>query len=229
MKYKEISLNKFLFNFQVLMPNEQIILNFSKELKKLLENTNKDNSEEYQKNEIGKFLNKVFEYDCNVKNKIDLAIYEDNQVRVIFETKSVINKSEFIKENSNNLESKAFYESILYFLRENITSRNNNITFIILATAEIFYIINAKDYLNNFAKNKDIIKAFKNCEENGGTDSSTTKFYEEIKNILPKIENEISYLSVDFKNILNQKYKLGLLYILLSPQVLLKRNTYIDG
>lgn len=115
MKYKEISLNKFLSNFQISMPNEQIILNFSKELKKLLENTNKEDSEEYQKNEIGKFLNEVFEYDCNVKNKIDLAIYEDNQVRVIFETKSVINKSEFVKENSNNLESKAFYESILYF------------------------------------------------------------------------------------------------------------------
>ena len=229
MKYKEISLNKFLSNFQISMPNEQIILNFSKELKKLLENTNKDNSEEYQKNEIGKFLNKVFDYDCNVKNKIDLAIYEDNQVRVIFETKSVINKSEFVKENSNNLESKAFYESILYFLRE-IKTGNNNITFIILATAEVFYIIDSKTYLNNFSKNKDIIKAFKNCEENGGTDSSTTKFYEEVKNILPKIENEIYYLFVDFKNILNNEFdKLGLLYSLLSPQVLLKRNTYIDA
>ena len=229
MNYKEISLNKFLSNFQVSMPNEQIILNFSKELKKLLENTNKDNSEEYQKNEIGKFLNKVFKYDCNVKNKIDLAIYEDNQVRVIFETKSVINKSEFVKENSNNLESKAFYESILYFLRE-IKTGNNNITFIILATAEVFYIIDSKTYLNNFSKNKDIIKAFKNCEENGGTDSSTTKFYEEIKNILPKIENEIYYLCVDFKNILNNEFdKLGFLYILLSPQVLLKRTSYIDA
>ena len=229
MKYKEISLNKFLSNFQVSMPNEQIILNFSRELEKLLENTNKDNSEEYQKNEIGKFLNKVFEYDCNVKNKIDLAIYEDNRVRVIFETKSVINKSEFVKENSNNLESKAFYESILYFLRE-IKTGNNNITFIILATADFFYIIDSKTYLNNFSKNKDIIKAFKNCEENGGTDSSTTKFYEEIKNILPKIENEIYYLCVDFKNILNNEFdKLGLLYSLLSPQVLLKRNTYIDA
>ena len=229
MKYKEISLNKFLSNFQISMPNEQIILNFSKELKKLLENTNKEDSEEYQKNEIGKFLNKVFEYDCNVKNKIDLAIYEDNQVRIIFEAKSVINKSEFVKENSNNLESKAFYESILYFLRE-IKTGNNNITFIILATAEVFYIIDSKSYLNNFYKNKDIIKAFKNCEENGGTDSSTTKFYEEVKNILPKIENEIYYLCVDFKNILNNEFdKLGLLYSLLSPQVLLKRNTYIDA
>ena len=229
MKYKEISLNKFLSNFQVSMPNEQIILNFSKELKKLLENTNKEDSEEYQKNEIGKFLNKVFEYDCNVKNKIDLAIYEDGIVRVIIETKSIKNTQEFVKENSNNLESKAFYESILYFLRE-IKTGNNNITFIILATAEVFYIIDSKTYLNNFSKNKDIIKAFKNCEENGGTDSSTTKFYEEIKNILPKIENEIYYLCVDFKNILNNEFdKLGLLYSLLSPQVLLKRNTYIDA
>ena len=223
MKYKEISLNKFLSNFQVSMPNEQIILNFSRELKKLLENINKDNLEEYQKNEINKFLHEVFDYDCNVKGKIDSAIYEDDLVRVIIETKSIKNTQEFVKNNSNNLESKAFYESILYFLRE-IKTGNNNITFIILATAEIFYIINAKNYLNNFAKNKDILKAFKNCEENGGTDTSTLKFYEEVKNIIPKIENEIYYLCVDFKNILNNEFdKLGLLYSLLSPQVLLKR------
>ena len=228
MKYKQISIDGFLKDFKVFNPSEQNISKFEKNLKQLLINAQKEDLEEYQKNEIGKFPNKVFEYDCNVKNKIDLAIYEDNQVRVIFETKSVINKSEFVKENSNNLESKAFYKSILYFLRE-IKTGNNNITFIILATAEVFYIIDSKTYLNNFSKNKDIIKAFKNCEENGGTDSSTTKFYEEVKNIIPKIENEIPYLSVDFKNILNQKDKLGLLYILLSPQVLLKRTSYIDA
>lgn len=69
MKYKEISLNKFLSNFQVSMPNEQIILNFSKELKKLLENTNKDNSEEYQKNEINKFLYEVLNTIAMLKIK----------------------------------------------------------------------------------------------------------------------------------------------------------------
>ena len=229
MKYKQISLNEFLKDFKAFSPSEQIISEFENNLNKLLINARKEDLEEYQKNEINKFLHEVFDYDCNVKEKIDSAIYEDEMVRVIIETKKIENKSEFIKENSNSLESKAFYESILYFLRENITNRNNNITFIILATAETFYIIDSKSYLNNFAKNKEILRAFKNCEENGGTDTSTLKFYEEVKNIIPKIENEISYLYLDFKNILNQKDKLGLLYILLSPQVLLKRTSYIDA
>ena len=163
MKYKQISIEEFLKDLKAFRPSEKTILEFENDLNKLLINAQKEDSEEYQKNEINKFLHKVFGYDCNVRGKIDSAIYEDDLVRVIIETKSIKNTQEFVKNNSNNLESKAFYESILYFLRENITSRNNNITFVILATAEIFYIINAKDYLNNFAKNKEIIKAFKNC------------------------------------------------------------------
>lgn len=229
MKYKQISIEEVIKDFKTFRLKEQTISEFENELNQLLISAKKEYSEEYQKNEINKFLNKVFDYDCNVKGKIDSAIYEYGEARVIFETKKIGNKLEFVKENSNNLESKAFYESILYFLRENITNKNNNITFIILATAEIFYIIDAKNYLNNFAKNKDILKSFKNCEENGRTDNSTSKFYEEVKNILPKIENEISYICADFKNILKEKDKLGLLYALLSPQVLLKRISYIDA
>lgn len=229
MKYKQISIEEVIKDFKTFRLKEQTISEFENELNQLLISAKKEDPEEYQKNEINKFLNKVFDYDCNVKGKIDSAIYEYGEARVIFETKKIGNKLEFVKENSNNLESKAFYESILYFLRENITNKNNNITFIILATAEIFYIIDAKNYLNNFAKNKDILKSFKNCEENGGTDNSTSKFYEEVKNILPKIKNEISYICADFKNILKEKDKLGLLYALLSPQVLLKRISYIDA
>ena len=229
MKYKQIYIEEIIKDFKAFRPKEQTISEFEKDLNQFLINAKKEDSEEYQKNEINKFLNKVFDYDCNVKGKIDSAIYEYGEPRVIFETKKINNKAEFVKENSNNLESKAFYESILYFLRENITNKNNNITFIILATAEIFYIIDAKNYLNNFAKNKEILKSFKNCEENGGTDNSTSKFYEDVKNIIPKIENEIPYLCIDFKNILKEKDKLGLVYVLLSPQVLLKRTSYIDA
>ena len=227
MNYKQISIEEFLKDFKASLPNEQTISDFESKLKILLENAYKKDSEEYQKNEITKFLNKVFDYDCNVKENIDSVIYEYGEARVIFEVKSINNKAEFVKYNSNNLESKAFYESILYFLRE-IKSGNNNITFVILATAEIFYIIDAKSYLNNFNKNKEIQKAFKNCVAKGGTDTSTTKFYGEVSNILPKIEGEIPYLCVNFKDIINSN-KLGLLYILLSPQVLLKRTTYIDA
>lgn len=158
MKYKQIYIEEFIKDFKAFRPKEQIISEFSDELNKLLKNAKKEDLEEYQKNEIAKLLREVFDYDCNVKGKIDLAIYEYEEAKVIFETKSVGNKAEFVKPNSNSLESKAFYESILYFLRENIINKNNNITFIILATAEVFYIIDAREYLNNFSKNKDYIR-----------------------------------------------------------------------
>ena len=110
MKYKQISIEEFLKDFKAFNPSEQNISKLENDLNKLLINAQKEDLEEYQKNEINKFLYEVFDYDCNVKNKIDLAIYEDDLVRVIIETKAIKNAQEFVKKNSNNLESKAFYE-----------------------------------------------------------------------------------------------------------------------
>ena len=63
MKYKQISIDGFLKDFKVFNPSEQNISKFEKNLKQLLINAQKEDSEEYQKNEIGKFLNKVFEIE----------------------------------------------------------------------------------------------------------------------------------------------------------------------
>ena len=60
------------------------------------------------------------------------------------------NKLQEIKDTSakTNLESKALYESILYYLREFFTKNNNNLTYIILTNTRDFYIINAQDNLH---------------------------------------------------------------------------------
>ena len=41
-------------------------------------------------------LRDIFKYDCNARGKIDLAIFEDSKVKVIFECKALSNKNEFI-------------------------------------------------------------------------------------------------------------------------------------
>ena len=70
MKYKQISIEEFLKDFKAFRPSEKTISEFENDLNKLLINAQKEDSEEYHKNEINKFLNKVFDYDCNVRGKI---------------------------------------------------------------------------------------------------------------------------------------------------------------
>ena len=122
-----------------------------------------------------------------------------------------------------NLESKAFYESILYFLREYKTHNNNDIKHIILTNTRDFYLIDAREYLT-FAKDKTILKAFDNCDKNQGTDTSTSKFYATLKDYLPSLNSTLKFTHFHI-----QTTPLPLLYQALSPQVLLKQKNCIDA
>ncbi|WP_338075508.1 Eco57I restriction-modification methylase domain-containing protein [Helicobacter japonicus] len=141
------------------------------------------------------------------------------------------NKLQEIKDTSakTNLESKALYESILYYLREFFTKNNNNLTYIILTNMRDFYIINAQEYLQ-FTKHKEVIKAFNNCENKKGNDTSTQKFYDEIKSILPKIKSNLKFTHFCLdETSLNDASALALIYQALSPAMLLKHKTHIDS
>ena len=122
-----------------------------------------------------------------------------------------------------SLESKAFYESILYFLREYKTHNNNDIKHIILTNTRDFYLIDAREYLT-FAKDKTILKAFDNCDKNQGTDTSTSKFYATLKDYLPSLNSTLKFTHFHI-----QTTPLPLLYQALSPQVLLKQKNCIDA
>ncbi|TLE02354.1 class I SAM-dependent DNA methyltransferase, partial [Helicobacter bilis] len=224
MTYTLIPLEDFLSNAH--SPSESELESFSKHRDKLLL-TNENESEEHQKIALIEFLAKSFAYECNTKNRIDLSIYEDNKAKVLFEVKSLSNTNEFIKGGTlntlHNLESKAFYESILYFLREYKTHNNNDIKHIILTNTRDFYLIDAREYLT-FAKDKTILKAFDNCDKNQGTDTSTSKFYATLKDYLPSLNSTLKFTHFNI-----QTTPLPLLYQALSPQVLLKRKSYIDA
>ena len=224
MTYTPIPLEDFLSNAH--SPSESELESFSKHRDKLL-HTNENESEEHQKIALIEFLAKSFAYECNTKNRIDLSIYEDNKARVLFEVKSLSNTNEFIKGGTlntlQNLESKAFYESILYFLREYKTHNNNDIKHIILTNTRDFYLIDAREYLT-FAKDKTILKAFDNCDKNQGTDTSTSKFYATLKDYLPSLNSTLKFTHFNI-----QTTPLPLLYQALSPQVLLKQKNCIDA
>lgn len=55
------------------------------------------NDEEFQKGCIKDFLHNSFGYSCNTRGKVDLAIYDDEIPKVLFEVKATGNKAEFVK------------------------------------------------------------------------------------------------------------------------------------
>ena len=252
MRYCPRTLQDFVQSHSPFSPAKDALGEFGQSLESYLAGIadSKGETEEHQKNLLRDFLHQSFGYNCNTKDKIDLAIYEDSVPKVLFEVKKSDNAQEFVKPNAQNpnLECKAFYESVLYFLRETITNKNNNLTHIVLTNTEDFYIIDAKVYAA-FAKDKAIVKAFKNCEHKEGNDASTKRFYEEIKNLLPTLDMEIQYAHFRVEDsILASCHSehsschsepalageeshniLPLLYQILSPHVLLKRKTYLDA
>ena len=296
---------------------------FKSALQNMLDSAQQDNSEEFQKNLIAQFLRTNFDYECNVRGKADLAIYDEGIAKVLFEVKSTQNKAEFVKSpnlsslrwseanaaihkidgyfaslvnpvdcheslrdsrnpnpsrkgrglktpkippslacgnfkdspslaegvrgwvDSHNdawsLESKAFYESILYFLREFHQKKNNNIKHIILCTAREFYIIKAQTYHALFIANADkaiqkaIDTAYKNCDLNQGNDTSTGKFYAEIESILREMSDTLEFCYINIQTLLDSldlcesTKDLSLFYALLSQNSLLQIPRYIDA
>lgn len=178
MHYCHRELQDFVRSHSPFSPAQGALKEFGQSLESYLANIadSKSESEEHQKNLLRDFLSQAFGYDCNTRGRIDLVIYDDSMPKVLFEVKKSGNSHEFVKPNVQNLESKAFYESILYFLRETLTNGNNNLAHIVLTNTEDFYIIDAKAYAP-FAKDKAILKAFKNCEHKEGNDASTERFY----------------------------------------------------
>lgn len=225
MKYNLIPLQDFLKDYHASSPTQEDLGLLQDQISKLLQ-VNEKESEEHQKNALSLFLIESFGYVCNTKKRIDLAIYQENEARVIFECKSLSNGFEFIQEKKG-LDSKAFYESILYFLRETFSNKNNNLTFIILTNTRDFYLIDAREYLI-FAKHKGIKKAFDNCEKKQGNNVSTKKFYEEIGGILQDFEHDLNYTHFELHANLSDS-KLSFIYQILSPKVLLKSISYIDA
>nr|WP_120823101.1 class I SAM-dependent DNA methyltransferase [Helicobacter pylori] len=204
-------------------PKKEIIENFEKEINSLLENAPKQDDEEFQKNEINKFLKNAYGYDCNTNKKVDSAIYVDGKAWVLIEVKALNNRNEFPKNRENPL-SKAFCQMVLYFLEE--IENNNSLKHTIICNAHEFFLFDCKDLL--FLKeDKRIKKFYDNCVKKEGTDSSKLKFYKDLEQYLQKdFQGELRYthfnLSDDFK-------ELPLIYQVLSHEVLLKQRKTLDA
>lgn len=228
----KISLNKA---FLKVKPNRTAIEGFKTNLIQLLDRIDDKESEEFHKNLISDFLKKTY-YDpnhfINTKGRNDLVIHNGNtsqtSVGVIIEAKKLGNKSEMVSKT--NLNTKAFQELVLYFLRERITGKNLEIKNLVITNIYEWYVFDVSVFEKLFARNKSFVKQFEDFENGRLSGKTTDFFYAEIaKPFISAIEQEIEFAYFDLRdyekivtnNDKDDDNQLIALYKILSPEHLL--------
>ncbi|WP_033602034.1 type IIG restriction enzyme/methyltransferase [Helicobacter pylori] len=215
-------LEYFIKKYSPQTPTTETIENFKKEINSLLENAPKQDDEEFQKNEINKFLNNVYNYKCNTNKKVDSAIYVGEEVQVLIEVKRLSNKNEFPKDKENPL-SKAFCQMVLYFLEK--IEENNSLKHTIICNAHEYFLFDCKDLPS---LKGEIKKLYNNYAKKAGTDSSKRKFYEDLESHLKGgFHGELPYTYFNLNDWNDEE--LPLIYQILSEEVLLKQRRTLDA
>ena len=235
-----LALNKAFLKVKPTRPEIEL---FKSNLIRMIDTINESESEEFHKNEVSKFLQNTFygtSHYINTKDRKDLVIHNgaaaNSTVGVIIEAKKPANKAEMLKVN--NLNTKAFQELVLYYLRERITHKNLEIKHLIATNIYEWFIFDAQLFERIFAQNKAFVKQFVDFEEGRLGGSKTEFFYTEVAApTIANISHEISFAYFDIRdydkplrnNNPNDDNLLIALYKLLSPQHLLKQSFANDS
>lgn len=222
--------------FLKVKPTRSEIDNFKTNLIHLIDNINKVESEEFHKNLVIEFLKKTYydsTYFINTKGRNDLVIHNEiiasSTVGVIVETKKPTNSSEMITKE--NLNKKAFHELVLYYLRERILHKNDEVKHLIITNINEWYIFDSNTFKRLFIDNKSFVKRFKDFEQGRLDGVKTEFFYNDIAEpFIANLETEINFAYFDIReynkplrNVCNvDDNKLIALFKLLSPEHLLK-------
>ncbi len=222
--------------FLKVKPNRTEIECFKTNLIQLLDRINDMESEEFHKNLVIDFLKKTY-YDpnhfINTKGRNDLVIHNGNKAKnsvgVIVEAKKPANKSEMV--TIDKLNTKAFHELVLYYLRERITHKNLEVKHLVITNINEWFIFDATVFDKFFAQNKNLVKQFIDFEGGRLADTKTDFFYKQIAEpFIAEIKSEIefTYFNIqDYQKPLRNDNptddnKLIALFKLLSPEHLLK-------
>ena len=222
--------------FLKVKPNRTEIESFKTNLIQLLERTNDTESEEFHKNLVIDFLKKTY-YDpnhfINTKGRNDLVIHNGDKAKssvgVILEAKKPTNKSEMV--TTEKLNTKAFQELVLYYLRERITHNNLEVKHLVITNINEWFIFDATTFDRLFAQNKNLVKQFNDFEGGRLADTKTDFFYKQIAEpLIAGITTEIEFTHFNLqdyqKPLRNDEKaddnKLIALFKLLSPEHLLK-------
>jgi very-short-patch-repair endonuclease len=217
-------------------PNRTDIEGFKANLITLLDRTNETESEEFHKNLVSDFLKDTYykqNHFINTKGRNDLVIHNganaNATVGVIIEAKKPTNKSEMV--STKKLNTKAFQELVLYYLRERITHKNLEVKHLVVTNINEWFIFDATLFDRLFAQNKNLVKQFHDFESGRLADTKTDFFYKQVAEpFIAEITAEIdfTYFNIqDYQKPLRNADKaddnsLIALFKLLSPEHLLK-------
>src|ERR1035437_2084784 len=217
-------------------PNRTQIETFKKNITNLFDQIKESESEEFHKNIISEFLKNTYYSPnnyINTKGRSDLVIHNGKDskstVGVIFEAKKPSNKSEM--PTCENINTKAFHELILYYLRERISNKNIEVKHLVITNIFEWFIFNSNDFEKLFAQDKSIVKQFTDFEEGRLSGTNTDFFYKNIAEpFCNKLESQISVTHFDIRDFettiknanKEDDNKLIALYKIFSPEHLLK-------
>ena len=227
------SLNKA---FLKVKANRAEIELFKSNLINVLDKIDEHESEEFHKNLVSDFLKNTYygaSHFINTKGRNDLVIHNGNTasttVGVIVEAKKPTNKAEMMTRE--NINTKAFQELVLYYLRERITAKNLEIKHLVATNIYEWFVFDANLFEKAFAQNKPLVKQFIEFEAGRLSGIKTDFFYKEIAQpAIDRISGTIEFTHFDIreydKPLRNNDKKddntLIALFKLLSPEHLLK-------
>ena len=182
---------------------------FNTELDKLLLKIDETESEEHSKNLLRDFLKNTFykNHEINTKNRTDLVIHTEktskSNIAVLFEIKKPTNKTDMI--SAENINKKALHETVLYYLRERIENKNNEIKHLIVTNIYTWFVFDAHDFEKAFYT-KELIKEYEKWKTGQKTSKNTDLFYNEIaKPYIEKSTQELNCALFDIRQIKREK------------------------
>lgn len=191
--------------YQKLKVGREDMERFKGGLIRLLDKLDADKSEEHAKNDIRDFLLDIWykdRYHVNVKERIDLAIHigpkGDSPVGVLFETKKPGVKADFPSKGS--LAAKAFYELILYYLRERIDNGNTDVRTLIVTNGFEWFLFDSQTFEPHFYQHKALREGYIAWSQGQKADHTTQFFYDHIaKPIVANGEGTLEGLYFDIR------------------------------
>ena len=217
-------------------PNRTQIETFKKNITNLFDQIKESESEEFHKNIISEFLKNTYYSPnnyINTKGRSDLVIHNgkdsNSTVGVLFEVKKPGNKSEM--PTCKDINTKAFHELILYYLKERITNKNIEIKYLVITNIFEWFIFNANDFEKLFYSDKNLVKKFEDFENERLSAKNTDFFYKSIaeqfcnnlESLISVTHFDIRYFETTIKNADREDdNNLISLYKILSPEHLLK-------
>lgn len=222
--------------FLKIKPIRSEIEKFKANLIQLIDHINDKESEDFHKNLVSDFLKNTYyspKHFINTKNRNDLVIHNGNDAKssvgVIIEAKSTTNKAEML--SVSKLNTKAFQELVLYYLRERIKHHNLEVKHLVATNVYEWFVFDANLFEKLFTQNKSFVKQFTDFEEGRLAGKTTDFFYKQIAEpYIEEIKQSIEFTHFDIreyeKPLRNEDAKddnkLIALYKLLSPEHLLK-------